>query len=62
MRHKAGEILFQEGGAVSTNELSFIKRQDRAKGQLMMTFRADMEFEGDGAMEPTGEPDLNYMA
>lgn len=55
-------LLFQEGGAIIINKLSFPLHQDRGKDQVMMASNADMEVEGDGAVQPESEPDLDHIA
>lgn len=43
--HKAGDILFPEGGAVIINELPFSKHQERGKGQVMVAALTEIDFE-----------------
>lgn len=45
-KHKAWEILFQEGAA-NINNLRFLKHDDRRKAYAMMVSYCEMEIEGD---------------
>lgn len=59
-KHKAGEVLFQEG-VVRISDLSIPKQGDKGKGQEMMALHDDMEIEEDEHQTPVGEPNLDRM-
>lgn len=61
-KHNAGEILFQEGGAVSINALSFPKHQHKGKGHVMIASHSVMKVEGDEEVRHEGEPDFDCVA
>lgn len=59
-KHKVGEILFQEDGTVSINELPFPKHNNKGKDYVMMASHVEgdvamhvkRDVEGELAMQP----------
>lgn len=58
-KHKAKGILYYEE-AVSINDITFPKHNDRDKSQVGLAWQ--MEVEGDKPQQPKGEPDGDRIA
>lgn len=56
------EILFEEDGAVNISELLFPKHNNKGKGHAMMVSYIERDVEGDVAIHPEGELDLDWIA
>lgn len=62
MRNTRPEKLFEEDGAVSANELPFLKHKDRGQNHVTMASNVRIEVKGDEIVLPEGELDLDCVA
>lgn len=60
-KHKAGQILFQEG-VINIKNLLFLKHSDKVKGHVIMVSHNKMEIEKGEQQTPKGEPSLDHTA
>lgn len=54
-KHKADEILFQEGGSVNINDLPLPKHH-MGKGHTILASHVERDVVGDAPMQPKSKP------